>query len=82
MIGLELSLGQLQRGVPTPQPLASFFEQGQGAHVALAEGANGNLSVWTELSPNHAAWLQLDNNDPTTRLSWRETLVMELRNIA
>ncbi len=81
MIGLELSLGQLQRGVPTPQPLASFFEQGQGARVALAEGANGNLSVWTELSPNHAAWLQLDNNDPSIRLSWRETLVMELRNI-
>ena len=81
MIGLELSLGQLQRGVPTPQPLASFFEPGQGAHVALADAANGGLSVWTELSPNHAAWMQLDNNDPATRWSWRETLVMELRNI-
>ncbi|WP_341366847.1 hypothetical protein [Yoonia sp. BS5-3] len=81
MIGLDLSLGQLQRGVPTPQPLASFFEQGQGAHVALANGANGNLSVWTELSPNHAAWMQLDNDDPATRFSWRETLLMELRNI-
>lgn len=81
MIGLGISLGQLQRGEPTPQPLASFFEQGQGARVALASGAGGNVSVWTELSPNHAAWLQLDNNDPATRLSWRETLVMELRNI-
>lgn len=81
MIGLELSLGQTQRGHPNPQPLASFFQQGQGQHVALAAGANGSVSVWTELAENHAAWMQLDNNDPGTRLSWRETLVMELRNI-
>ncbi len=81
MIGLELSLGQAQRGYPDPQPLAAFFQQGTGQHVALAEGANGGLSIWTELSENHAAWMQLDNNDPSTRLSWRETLVMELRNI-
>ena len=81
MIGLELSLGQAKRGHPNPQPLADFFRQGTGQHVALAEGANGGLSLWTELSANHAAWMQLDNNDTTTRLSWRETLVMELRNI-
>lgn len=81
MIGLELSLGQTQRGYPNPQPLASFFRQGQGQHVALAAGANGSMSIWTELSADHAAWLQLDNNDPSTRLSWRETLVTALRNI-
>lgn len=81
MIGLALSPGSGQRGVPDPQPLAAFFQQGTGQHVALAPGANGGLSIWTELSDTHAAWMQLDNNDPTTRLSWRETLVMELRNI-
>ena len=81
MIGLALSLGQAQRGYPDPQPLADFFRQGSGQNVALASGVGGGLSIWTELSENHAAWLQLDNNDSNTRLSWRETLVMELRNI-
>lgn len=81
MIGLELSLGRVQRGVPDPQPLAAFFGPGTGQHVALAQAPNGALSIWTELSENHAAWMQLDNNDPDTRLSWRETLVAELRNI-
>ena len=81
MIGLELSLGQAQRGHPNPQPLADFFRQGTGQHVAIAPGVDGAISLWTELSANHAAWMQLDNNDPSTRLSWRETLVMELRNI-
>ncbi|MEL6683087.1 MAG: hypothetical protein AAFQ09_10655, partial [Pseudomonadota bacterium] len=81
MIGLELSLGRAQRGFPDPQPLAAFFLAGQGQHVALGSGVGGGLSIWTELSENHAAWMQLDNNDPSTRLSWRETLVAELRNI-
>jgi hypothetical protein len=49
--------------------------------VAIGEGINGGLTVWTELGRNHAARMRLDNDDPATRLSWRETLVAELRNV-
>ncbi len=85
MIGLELSPGNTQvvgsAQPPTPQPLVEFFANGGGQQVALAEAAAGAVAIWTELSPNHAAMLRLDNGNTATRLSWRETLVMELRNI-
>lgn len=64
-----------------PALLAEFFENGGGQRVALAQGAASKLSIWTEISPTHAAWMHLDNNNPAMRLSWRETLVAELRNI-
>lgn len=82
MIGLELSIGQT-RAVQdiAPQPLAAFFESGGGQHVALGARPDGGVSIWTEIAPQHAAQLILDNGDTDTRLSWRETLVMELRNI-
>ncbi len=80
MIGLELSPRQGQR-TGAPLPLAAFFAAGGGQSVALAEGAGDNLSVWTEIGPHHAAWMRFDGADTTTRYSWRETLVMELRNI-
>ncbi|WP_296426627.1 hypothetical protein [Yoonia sp.] len=64
-----------------PNPLAAFFSAGGGQSVALAAGAGGSVSVWTEIAPHYAACLRLDNSNAGTRLSWRETLVMELRNI-
>jgi hypothetical protein len=80
MIGLDLSPRQGQR-TGAPLPLATFFAAGGGQSVALAEGAGDNLSVWTEIGPNHAAWMRFDGTNAATRYSWRETLVMELRNI-
>ncbi|PRY78172.1 carbohydrate binding protein [Yoonia maritima] len=79
MIGLEISPGYTRAG--RPQPLAAFFAPGGGQRVALADGPSGSLSVWTEVAPHFAACLRLDANDPGTRFSWRETLMMELRNI-
>ncbi len=83
MIGLDLSPRQYPRltGDIAPAPLADFFVGGGGQSVALAAGADSALSVWTEIAPNCAACLRFDNDDPGTRYSWRETLVMELRNI-
>ncbi len=82
MIGLDLSPRQPPTSATaSPQPLAQFFAPAAGQSVALAEGADNSLSIWTEVGPDHAAWLRLDNDDPTTRLSWRETLIAELRNI-
>ena len=80
MIGFELALGAAQRP-PLAPPLAAFFRHGGGQSVAVGEGINGGLTVWTELGGNHAARMRLDNDDPTTRLSWRETLIAELRNV-
>ncbi len=82
MIGLELSPGQTHGGLRgDPQPLSAFFGSGGGQRVALAKGVDGGISVWTEVAPSYAACLRLDNDDPATRLSWRETLITELRNI-
>lgn len=80
MIGFELALGATQRP-PMAPPLAAFFRYGGGQSVAISDGINGGLTVWTELGDNHAARLRLDNDDPSTRLSWRETLIAELRNV-
>ncbi|MEO1638565.1 MAG: hypothetical protein AAFU41_04885 [Pseudomonadota bacterium] len=81
MIGFDLSLGGANAGPLSSDPFASYFAPGGGQSVALAHGAAGGLNIWTEVSPTHAACLRLDNNDPTQRLSWRETLIAELRNI-
>ncbi len=82
MLGLTLSPGAARgRQGAQPQPLASFFAPGPGQHVALAQGPDDNVSVWTEIGPGHAAWMSLDANSAATRWSWRETLVAELRNI-
>ena len=81
MIGLELSPGQTHGGLRWSPPLAAFFAYGGGESVALAEGSDAGLTVWTEVGPNHAACLRLDNDDSTTRMSWRETLIAELRNV-
>lgn len=81
MIGFELSPGHTQLRPLVPVPLASFFRHGGGQRVAIAQGVNDGLALWTEVSPTHAACLVLDNDDPGTRLSWRETLITELRNI-
>lgn len=81
MIGFELSPGGTG-GLPRQAtPLAAFFRQGGGTRVALAQGVGGDVTVWTEVGPQHAACLRLDNEDPNTRLSWRETLIAELRNV-
>ena len=79
MIGFELTPGQPQGGPPLP--LAAFFARGGGQAVAIAPAPAGGLSIWTEIAPNHAACLRLDHGNTATRLSWRETLVMELRNV-
>ena len=77
MIGLEVSPGYTR---PARQlPLAAFFAPGPGAHVALAQGPSQSLTVWTEIGSQCAACLRLDGMNSSTRLSWRETLVAELR---
>jgi hypothetical protein len=81
MLGFELSPNALGGLPPVPLPLADFFRHGGGRSVAVAPGLNGGLSIWSEVGPRHAACLLLDNDDPTTRFSWRETLIAELRNI-
>ena len=81
MIGFELSPGQTGTVPKLAAPLAPFFRHGGGTHVAIAQGVAGDVTVWTEVGPDHAAVLRLDNEDPTTRLSWRETLIAELRNV-
>ncbi|MFQ1699083.1 hypothetical protein ACJ5NV_00675 [Loktanella agnita] len=66
---------------PPVQNLREFFQPSAGQQVALAETTEGDITVWTEIGPQHAAMLRLDNSNPAFRLSWRETLVAELRNI-
>lgn len=80
MLGFELSPTG-QAGHRPPVPLAEFFRHGGGTSVGLGEGFEGGIAVWTEVGPRHAACLILDNDDPTTRFSWRETLIAELRNV-
>lgn len=81
MIGFALSPCHVQMPVGLPQPLTSFFRSGGGQNVAVAAGVGGGLALWTEVAPAYAACLILDNDNPATRLSWRETLIAELRNI-
>ncbi|WP_342076460.1 hypothetical protein [Yoonia sp. SS1-5] len=81
MIGFELSPGWGQRIQSEIIPLAAFFPPATGQSVAVSERRNGGINLWTELAPNYAACMRLDNDNAATRLSWRETLVMELRNI-
>ena len=81
MVGLELSPGAGPGRVPAPQPLAAFFAHGGGRFVALAPGFEGGLTIWTEVGPHHAARLRLDQTDPSMRMSWRETQLVELRNV-
>ncbi|MEJ6403687.1 hypothetical protein [Yoonia sp. 2307UL14-13] len=83
MIGLDFSMrpGRSAPSTAPPQPLSQFFAGGGGQSVALAPGAAGNLSVWTEIGADHAALLRFDGNDTGTRWSWRETLIAELRNV-
>jgi len=81
MLGLDLSPAGQARQPRGSLPLANFFRSGGGSAVAIASGLDGGLSIWSEVGPQHAACLLLDNADPTTRLSWRETLIAELRNV-
>jgi hypothetical protein len=81
MLGFELSPGGQAALTRAPLPLAAFFGHGGGASVALAAGLDGGLTIWSEVGPRHAACLILDNDDPTTRFSWRETLIAQLRNV-
>lgn len=78
MIGLELTPG---RSNGPPQPLAEFFARSRGHSVAIGAGPVGGLTVWSEIGPDVAVCLRLDNTNPATRLSWRETLVATLRNV-
>jgi hypothetical protein len=80
VLGFEISPGAAVRP-PEPHPLAAFFRSGGGEHVALGRGYNDGIAIWSELSPGFAACLMLDNDDPSLRMSWRETLVAELRNV-
>ena len=80
MIGFELSPTGTTSPL-NPVPLAAFFRPGGGNAVALAEGYNNGVAVWTEVAPDFAACLMLDNDDPSLRLSWRETLIARLRNV-
>jgi hypothetical protein len=79
MIGLELS--PAYAAPAARDPLAAFFARGTGAHVAIADGPQGGLTVWTETGPATAACLRLDGANTTTRLSWRETLTCALRKV-
>ncbi|WP_019956583.1 hypothetical protein [Yoonia vestfoldensis] len=79
MIGLELS--PAYAAAAARDPLAAFFAKGSGAHVALAPGPQGGLTVWTETGPATAACLRLDGVNAATRLSWRETLTCALRKV-
>lgn len=81
MLGFELSPTAQSGPPPTPQPLAAFFDHGGGASVAIAAGLDGGLTIWSEVGAQHAACLILDNDDPTTRYSWRETLIAQLRGV-
>lgn len=81
MIGLDISPGQTGGRISVAKPLAAFFAPSRGQRVAIAQGPNAGFAIWTEIAPNHAACLRIDNDDPTTRLSWRETLIAELRNV-
>lgn len=81
MIGFELSPGAGQGPRGPVQPLSAFFRAGGGSKVALAPAPGNGLSIWSEIGPSHAAWMRLDSNDASTRYSWRETLLMELRNV-
>ena len=81
MIGLELSPAYLSQPAAAPDPLAAFFTRNPGGHVALAPAPQGGLSAWIETGPGTAACLRLDGADPTTRLSWRETLTCALRKV-
>lgn len=81
MRNLDLALSPQNARPVQSDPFADYFAPGGGQSVALAHGADGGLNIWTEVSPTHAACLRLDSNDPTQRLSWRETLIAELRNI-
>jgi hypothetical protein len=78
MLGFSLSPG-VSAGVP--DPLAPYFARSGGTAVAIAEARGGALSVWSELGNGHAVWMTLDNDDPTQRMSWRETLLAKLRNV-
>lgn len=80
MIGLELSPAYLA-GPAARDPLAAFFAQGKGAHVALGPGPQNGLNVWTEIGADTAACLRLDGANTATRLSWRETLTCALRKV-
>lgn len=80
MIGLELSPAAACRP-PGQRPLAAFFAHGGGISVAIAPDTNGGLTIWTEVGPNHAARLRLDQQDQSLRMSWRETQLAELRNV-
>jgi len=80
VLGFELSPAN-SVACPKPLPLAEFFRHGGGRSVALAAGFEGGVSIWSEVGPRHAACLILDNDDPSTRFSWRETLIAELRNV-
>ncbi|MEM8537374.1 MAG: hypothetical protein AAGF56_05880, partial [Pseudomonadota bacterium] len=81
MIGLALTPGQANAGPLSVDPFAVYFASGGGQNVAIADGLDGGLNIWTEISPTHAACMRLDNDDPTQRFSWRETLIAELRNV-
>lgn len=81
MIGFELSPGAGPGRAPAPQPLAPFLASGAGRSVALSPGFDGGLTLWTEVGPHHAARLRLDQTDPDIRMSWRETQLVELRNV-
>lgn len=81
MIGFELSPGAGQGRARAPRPLAPFFAHGGGQSVAIGQGINGGLTVWTEVGPHHAARMRLDQPDATQRMSWRETQLAELRNV-
>lgn len=81
MLGFELSPSTQSGPPPEPRPLAAFFGQSGGTCVAVAAGLDGGLTIWSEVGAHHAACLILDNDDPTTRYSWRETLIAQLRNV-
>ncbi|SFS01578.1 hypothetical protein [Yoonia litorea] len=78
MLGFSLSPA---RQVPAADSVAPFFANGGGAEVAIGQGPQGALSLWSTIGDGYAAWLSLDNDDPTLRLSWRETAVAKLRNV-
>ena len=81
MLGLELSPARSSGPPLDSAPLASYFASGGGAAVALAAGADGDLSIWTEVGPEHAAIMRFDSDDPNTRFSWRETLIAQMRSV-
>ena len=78
MLGVGLAPQKQRR---TDDPLRPFLSPSGGQKVAVAPAPDGGLTIWSEIGKGRAVGLSLDHTDPSSRLSWRETLLAHLRRI-